>query len=61
VASGVFVCGNVVLLVLMCARPLCFRRYNVLAVREYKHDSLFSNGRCWKPPYFAKIWLVRPL
>jgi hypothetical protein len=45
----------------MCARLLCFMKYSVLAVGEYKHASLLSNGKCWEPPYFAKIWLVRPL
>jgi hypothetical protein len=46
VASGVSTCGNVMLLVFKCAKPLCFSRYSVLAVGECKHASLFSNGRC---------------
>jgi hypothetical protein len=45
----------------MCARPLCFSRYRVLAVGECKHASLLSSGRCWEPPYLAKMWLVRPM
>jgi hypothetical protein len=51
-------CGNVVLSVWMCARPLCLRRYSVSVVGECGHTSLFSKGRCWDPPYFAKMWLV---
>jgi hypothetical protein len=55
VARGVSVCRNVVFFVWMCARPLCFKRYSVLVVGECRHASLFNNGRCWAPPYFAKM------
>jgi hypothetical protein len=42
----------------MCARPLCFSRYKVLAVGECKHVSLLSNGKCWEPPYLAPTTYV---
>jgi hypothetical protein len=58
---GVSIFGNVAFLVWMCALPLCFRRYSVREVGECKHASLLSKGRCCEPPYFAKMWLVRPL
>jgi hypothetical protein len=45
----------------MCARPLCFSRYRVLAVGKCKHASLLSSGRCWEQPYLARMWLVRPM
>jgi hypothetical protein len=54
-------CGNAILSVWMYARLLCFSRYKVLAVGECKHASLLSNGKCWEPPYLARIWLVRPM
>jgi hypothetical protein len=44
-ASGVSLCGNAILLVWMCAKPLCFSRYSVLAVGECEHASLLSNGK----------------
>ena len=61
VASGVSFCGNVTLSVWMCASPLCFSRYKVLAVGECRHASLLNSGKCWEPPYLARIWLVRPM
>jgi hypothetical protein len=45
----------------MCARPLCLSRYRVLPVGECKHASLLSNGKCWEPPYLARIWFVSPM
>jgi hypothetical protein len=45
----------------MCARVLCFSRYKVLVVGERRHAFLLSNGKCWEPPYLARIWLVRPM
>ena len=61
VAKGVSMYGKFVLSIWMCANPLCFRRYSVLVVGECKHASLSSSGRSWAPPFFAKIWSVRPL
>jgi hypothetical protein len=61
VASGVSLCGKVILFVWMCACPLCFSRYRVLAVEECRHASLLSSGNCWDPPYLARMWLVSPM
>ena len=55
VASGVFVFETVMYSDWIWAWPLCFRRYNVLEVGECKHASLFSDGSCWAPPYFANM------
>jgi hypothetical protein len=45
----------------MYAWPLYFSMYNVWEVDECKHVFLLSKERCFEPPYFAKMWLVRPL